>query len=463
MIKMINESIGDLAPSKRSTAGPATAKAPTPTPPPPPAPEKWSRENHPAFRKQAQEEKERAEAAAQAAAAQAALAEAPVHYTVNDPVLAKWISGDKGFYPARITAVTGSSTQPIYTVKFKSYDTVETLRAKDIKPVSNKRKADGTGATGSGSSGAGSSEGTSPTVASPSSSFPSVNSSAAASNNGIVLQSAPSVYPQAEQQPADGEKPVKKFKKIKATKELEKGKNKWQEFTTKGKFGKAAKKDSMFRTPEGVHGRGMSRPLSAACRRLGLDVLTCSLSQLGSRDQARPCARILPGVVTSTILMRIMTKMLFLVAGPSIASEIVEHNPLGGTSSHVRPLARSSCRKTSTRWSATGATRGSATRIGVSTLHGAGVLGPRLCMSLCTQASFINGKRTFTSTRRRLTRLFSHYNDGTGAFSQAITRHTLIDTNRGDSCFREWAGERRGDVRILLNSIIVHVTFRLAL
>ena len=38
--------------------------------------------------------------------------------------------------------------------------------------------------------------------------------------------------------------------------ELEKGKNKWQEFTTKGKFGKAAKKESMFRTPEGVHGRG---------------------------------------------------------------------------------------------------------------------------------------------------------------------------------------------------------------
>lgn len=267
MIKMINESIGDIAPAKRtsttnSTA--ATGKAPTP---PPPAPEKWSRENHPAFRKQAQEEKDRAEAAAQQAAAEAA----PVHYAVNDTVLAKWVSGDKGFYTARITAVTGSSTQPIYTVKFKSYDTVETLRAKDIKPVGSgggngggigggvgssssssgsKRKADG-GAAASSSAGDATPTGTNP-GASP---FSSAGASATASNNGIVLQSAPSVYPQAEQQPADGEKPAKKFKKIKATKELEKGKSKWQEFTTKGKFGKAAKKDSMFRTPEGVHGR----------------------------------------------------------------------------------------------------------------------------------------------------------------------------------------------------------------
>ncbi|KAK2075348.1 hypothetical protein P8C59_009480 [Phyllachora maydis] len=57
---------------------------------------------------------------------------------------------------------------------------------------------------------------------------------------------------------ADGnadENPKKKVKKIKATKELEAGKSKWQEFSTKGKHGKGAKKDSMFRTPDGVHGR----------------------------------------------------------------------------------------------------------------------------------------------------------------------------------------------------------------
>lgn len=260
MIQMINDSIAEIQPSSSSAHSATTSKAATatgsPTPPPPPAaPEKWSRENHPAFKKQAQEEKERAEASAR----EAELAAAPVHYQVNDTVLAKWVSGDKGFYTARITAVTGSSTQPIYTVKFKSYDTVETLRAKDIRPVSNnnKRKADGGGGTTA-----------SPTTTSPSTPlsggapavFPGGGggaSSSTALNNGTVLTAAPSVYPQAEQQPADGEKPAKKFKKIKATKELEKGKNKWQEFNNKSKFGKTHKKDSMFRTPEGVHGRGM--------------------------------------------------------------------------------------------------------------------------------------------------------------------------------------------------------------
>jgi survival-of-motor-neuron-related-splicing factor 30 len=51
-------------------------------------------------------------------------------------------------------------------------------------------------------------------------------------------------------------RPAKLPKKIKANKELEAGKNKWQDFAAKGKFGKAAKKESMFRTPEGVNGRG---------------------------------------------------------------------------------------------------------------------------------------------------------------------------------------------------------------
>lgn len=264
MIKMINDSIADIQPSSssRHTSTPAAATATAPAPQPP-APEKWSRENHPAFKKQAQEEKERAEAAAR----EAELAAVPINYQVNDTVLAKWVTGDKGFYTARITAVTGSSTQPIYTVKFKSYDTVETLRAKDIRPVSNKRKADGNATTGSASSAGAGGTTASPTTT-PSSTplsgsaavFPPVGAgggSSAVSNNGTVLTAAPSVYPQAEQQPADGEKPAKKFKKIKATKELEKGKNKWQEFNNKSKFGKTHKKDSMFRTPEGVHGRGM--------------------------------------------------------------------------------------------------------------------------------------------------------------------------------------------------------------
>lgn len=157
-------------------------------------------------------------------------------------VLAKWHSGDKGFYPARITSITGHSTAPYYIVKFKGYDTTETLRAKDIKPIvnPNKRKADGT------------------PVATPPPPPPPTNTN--------VISAAANINPELAQQSkrepskvSDGPvRPAKVPKKIKANKELEAGKSKWQDFAAKGKFGKAAKKDSMFRTPEGIHGRGNS-------------------------------------------------------------------------------------------------------------------------------------------------------------------------------------------------------------
>lgn len=233
MIQLLDDSLAELKPKNE----PASA-APKRAPSPPPAEQKWSRENHPAFKKAAPVEEKEKEPEV-------------IAYQVNDNVMAKWLSGDKGFYPARITAVTGSSTAPIYTVKFKSYDTAETLRAKDIRPVAQKRKADGT-AVSTNSNAVGGSAATATT--SPSSLTPT------STNNGIVMSAAADMYPQAQAAGKaggeDDEKPRPKFKKIKATKELEKGKNKWQEFTTKGKFGKSGKKDSMFRTPDGIHGRG---------------------------------------------------------------------------------------------------------------------------------------------------------------------------------------------------------------
>jgi survival-of-motor-neuron-related-splicing factor 30 len=124
-------------------------------------------------------------------------------------------------------------------VKFKNYDNTETLRSKDIKPIvnPNKRKADGT-----------------PVVASVPTPPPSTN----------VISAAADINPELAQQTkrepskvSDGPvRPAKVPKKIKANKELEAGKSKWQDFAAKGKFGKTAKKESMFRTPEGVHGRG---------------------------------------------------------------------------------------------------------------------------------------------------------------------------------------------------------------
>jgi len=219
VISLTEATIAELKPS--SVPAGASKKSTDP-----PVKEKWSRENHPAFKKPS-------------TTTAAEDGDVQTSFKVNDTVLAKWHSGDKGFYPARITSITGSSTAPVYIVKFKNYDTTETLRAKDIKPVinPNKRKADGT-----------------PVVASiPSPPMQSNVISAAANIN-------PELAQQTKREPSkvsDGPvRPAKVPKKIKANKELEAGKSKWQDFAAKGKFGKGAKKDSMFRTPEGVHGRG---------------------------------------------------------------------------------------------------------------------------------------------------------------------------------------------------------------
>lgn len=219
-ISLTEATIAELKPSSVPTAVPKPTSEP-------PVKEKWSRENHPAFKKTT------------SGPVTADEADTPTNFAVNDTVLAKWHSGDKGFYPARITSITGSSTAPVYIVKFKSYDTTETLRAKDIKPVANpnKRKADGTPVAAS--------------IPAPPTSTNVI--SAAADINPDLAQKTKREPSKVSDGPI---RPPKAPKKIKANKELEAGKSKWQDFAAKGKFGKAAKKESMFRTPEGVHGRG---------------------------------------------------------------------------------------------------------------------------------------------------------------------------------------------------------------
>lgn len=212
---------------------PASAPEPIRKPSPPQVKEKWSKENHPAFQAGYR----------RPTAPQSPIDEpqTPHDFSVNDNVLAKWVSGDKSFYPARITSITGSSSKPVYIVTFKSYATTETLSAQDIKPISadsKKRKADGTSVT--------------PTI--PTIPVKSNVISAAANIN-------PALASQAKKEPSkvsDGPvRPPKVPRKVKANKELEAGKSKWQDFSTKGKTGKVAKKESMFRTPEGVNARGM--------------------------------------------------------------------------------------------------------------------------------------------------------------------------------------------------------------
>ena len=205
--------------------------------------EKWSRENHPALKKNTPAPDDEANT--------------PTTFRVNDTVLAKWHSGDKGFYPARITSITGSSMAPVYIVKFKSYDSTETLRAKDIKPMvnPNKRKADGTAVVASNPK-------------------PPTNTNVISA----VADINPELANQTKREPSkvsDGPvRPAKVPKKIKANKELEAGKNKWQDFAAKGKFGKTAKKDSMFRTPEGVNGRG--KPILSPFKYAAIQLINAS-------------------------------------------------------------------------------------------------------------------------------------------------------------------------------------------
>lgn len=226
------EEVITLTESTIAELKPPSAPAPSKNTTPPPIKEKWSKENHPAY--QAGYRKPEAEAPATEEPL------VPTSFAVNDTVSARWKTGDGAWYTARITSITGSTSKPVYIVTFKNYATTETLSAKDIKPLptdSRKRKADGT---------------------------PGMSSTPAPPANPNVISAAANVDPalasQARKEPSkvsDGPiRPAKMPRKVKANKELEAGKSKWQDFATKGKMGKVAKKDSMFRTPDGVNARG---------------------------------------------------------------------------------------------------------------------------------------------------------------------------------------------------------------
>ena len=234
VITLTETAIAELKPAS------ASAVAKTPSVPASPPKEKWSKESHPAY--QAGYRKPETPRSPDEDAQQ------PVIFQVNDAVMAKWKSGDKAFYPAKITSITGSTSKPVYIVTFKGYTATETLSSNDIKPISNdkKRKADGNPVGPSA-----------PLIP---------------SRSGVISAAAnidPNLASQAKREPSkvsDGPmRPAKVPRKVKANKELEAGKSKWQDFTMKGKTGKVAKKDSMFRTPEGVNARGEPSPTVLHC------------------------------------------------------------------------------------------------------------------------------------------------------------------------------------------------------
>lgn len=199
--------------------------------------EKWSKEDHPAFRKQS------------VTPASAEEKKAPVTFKVNDTVTAKY-AGDKQFYEARIISITGSSINPIYTVNFKGYSGTETVRAHEIRPLpsaasqsTQKRKADASPVV---------SHPANPVAATP---IPGVISAAA----NIDPEKANALKKDAAKM-LDGNDKPKPAKKARTNKALESSKNNWQTWQNKatGKTAKVAKKESMFRTGEAPSARGAS-------------------------------------------------------------------------------------------------------------------------------------------------------------------------------------------------------------
>jgi survival-of-motor-neuron-related-splicing factor 30 len=238
-----------------------------PSAPPPPSAEtapapKWSVENHPAY-----------QGTGRKLPTQADTPEPVRTYHVNEKVQARY----KGkFYTARILAVTGSSKDPKFTIKFDGWPDTPTLGLSDLKPIAApvepqqvKRKAD---------------EPPPP----PSSTH---TYSAAANVN-------PELATQAKKEPSkvsDGPpKPPKMAKKLKNNKTYEKSANDWKAFNSKmaGK-GKMGKKESMFRTGEGVNARGLYK-LSL------VSSFNANIVQSASRAAANLCEVTLPGLSIDT-------------------------------------------------------------------------------------------------------------------------------------------------------------------
>jgi survival-of-motor-neuron-related-splicing factor 30 len=153
-----------------------------------------------------------------------------VRFKAGDMVLAQWLSGDKQYYQAKVTSVTGSMSNPRYTVKFPKHNTTETLPADSVRqmPATHVNKK--------------------PTI-------------------------PPKTGPIDKVSKSDNQAPKKVQHQPSKAQILDSGKQKWQQFTKKGlKQGKGMKakklgETSMFRSPDdplakvGVvgSGRGMTK------------------------------------------------------------------------------------------------------------------------------------------------------------------------------------------------------------
>ncbi|OLL25604.1 Splicing factor spf30 [Neolecta irregularis DAH-3] len=150
-------------------------------------------------------------------------APAPALFRPGDIVMARWLTGDGSLYPARITSLSGSLTNPVYTVLFLNYNNTETLRSEHVKQISESRKR------------------------------------ALEIENSLPSPAIPPP-PKPDENTAPAPPPIKK-QKVKPKSELDVGKKAWQKFATKGVKSRAVGKvqkigeKSIFKSPEDGLGR----------------------------------------------------------------------------------------------------------------------------------------------------------------------------------------------------------------
>lgn len=217
-------------------------------------------------------------------------------------VMARWISGDRRFYPAKITSITGSKAAPVVIVKFVNYnDTTETLSIANIKQMtpaqlrqiqfdidaskhSNGKQSharhedrkrhlhdEPSGKLGSGG-----------LVAPPpplsSAAKPLTTQSSNETGTSSVKQQQPSPPPPTPVNNDDTQEPVLKRPALSAgavqagTERLDKSQHNWKKFSKKGvKLGalggrRKIGEHSIFKSPDGVTGRvgfsGSGRPMT---------------------------------------------------------------------------------------------------------------------------------------------------------------------------------------------------------
>ena len=176
-------------------------------------------------------------------------------FNVKDSVMAKW-SQNREFFAATIISKTGSSSDPVYTVKFQIDGTKETKRKHEVRAMpGKKRKADGA-----------------PAASIPA---PPLISTPDHDSNSTIITAAPVVDKSAMQRKepsmvSDGPTRMQpEKKKLKGGKVMENKKANWQTFMQNGPKKTAISatkhKESMFRTPEAPNAKvgvvGSGKPM----------------------------------------------------------------------------------------------------------------------------------------------------------------------------------------------------------